>query len=256
MTASEIESERVRAQVGGPPVETWPNVVSLPREGPRSEAHLGWRLLFVGSMGHLPNRVAVYHAAREILPRLQRIIDGRVVLRIAGAGGRDGDFLDLKDVEWLGVVAELTPLYANVVCHRTRGGRGRNGESVPGGVRASQGGHLYAHRRGRIECSSWGAAVRRRCAGRVGRRLCAIAAGWGASRLHRGGRLRLRDSPPSAGTVECSWKPLSRETSVAGMCSDQPRNDPDAGRSSDRAARRCDWREAEPPTPVASRGGR
>jgi glycosyltransferase involved in cell wall biosynthesis len=113
MTASEIENERLRAQIGDLPAESWPNIVSLPREDLKPAAHERWHLLFVGSMGHLPNRAAVHYAAREILPRLQRMAERRVVLRVAGAGGTDADFADLKDVEWLGMVPDLLPLYAD-----------------------------------------------------------------------------------------------------------------------------------------------
>jgi len=113
MTASEIERDQLRAQIGELPTETWPNVVSLPRQVANPASHEGWHLLFVGSMGHLPNRVAVHHAAREILPRLQTIAGRRVVLRVAGAGGSEADFDGLQHVEWLGMVPDLTPLYAD-----------------------------------------------------------------------------------------------------------------------------------------------
>lgn len=113
MTASEVESERARSQFGDLSSEVWPNIVSLPIEDCKpSRTHGGWRILFVGSMGHLPNRLAVRYAALEILPRLRLLAGRRVVLRVAGAGGNDADFTDLTEVEWLGMVKDLTPLYA------------------------------------------------------------------------------------------------------------------------------------------------
>ena len=111
-TASDIETERVRPRAGGVAVDTWPNIVSMPRDHAGAGARERSHLLFVGSMGYLPNRAAVHHEARDILPRLQSMADRPVVLRVAGAGGGAADFAGLKDVEWLGMVPDLTPLYA------------------------------------------------------------------------------------------------------------------------------------------------
>src|SRR5262249_34540357 len=112
VTASDIETERLRPRAGGVAGQTWPNIVSTPPDHAGAGARGGRRLLFVGSMGYLPNRAAVHYAAREILPRLQRMADRPVVLRVAGAGGGAADFAGLQDVEWLGMVPDLTPLYA------------------------------------------------------------------------------------------------------------------------------------------------
>jgi len=113
VTASEVETVRVREIVGTLPVETWPNIISVPPlakdEVPDQPAHL----LFIGSLGHFPNREAVRYAALEILPRLERRLGRAVRLKVAGAGAEvhRADLADLEGVDLLGTVEELTPVY-------------------------------------------------------------------------------------------------------------------------------------------------
>ncbi|MGB8352377.1 MAG: glycosyltransferase family 4 protein [Chthoniobacteraceae bacterium] len=117
VTASELEAERVAAKLQEEAVVTWPNVVAIPDGVPGASKDSGdsvWRLLFVGSLGHFPNREAIHFAAREVLPRLQALIPQPVVLCVAGAGAdahREA-FRGLPHVEWLGTVADLGPTYA------------------------------------------------------------------------------------------------------------------------------------------------
>lgn len=131
VTASELEAERVAARTQGKAVVTWPNVVAIPdgiAGAARSSDDAAWRLLFVGSLGHFPNREAIHFAAREVLPRLQALIPRPVVLCVAGAGAdahREA-FRGLPHVEWLGTVADLAPTYAmaDVVLVPLRAGGG------------------------------------------------------------------------------------------------------------------------------------
>jgi len=115
--ASALEAVHIGATAGPLTVETWPNVVAPPAENQslvsRPEDRT-WRLLFIGSIGYFPNREAVRFAAREILPRLQSLIPVRVVLTVAGAGAdvHRNSFEDLPDLDWLGTVPDVTPVYA------------------------------------------------------------------------------------------------------------------------------------------------
>lgn len=116
VTASDIETSRVMREARMQSVVTWPNIVSLPQ---RNDLRVGRRqsqrrLLFVGSLGHFPNREAIRFAAEEILPRLQEMSKIPVTLAVAGSGAdahREA-FADLVNVEWLGEVKELAPVYA------------------------------------------------------------------------------------------------------------------------------------------------
>lgn len=116
MTASEVETTRLQDTMGHLPAETWPNIVSPPAVGNQTADNVRaeWRLLFIGSMGHFPNREAIRYAAQEVLPRLQMLVGRRVVLQVAGAGAdaHQAAFADLNQVEWLGTVPDVTPVYA------------------------------------------------------------------------------------------------------------------------------------------------
>lgn len=115
VTASELEAERIEKALGGLPVEVWPNVVSVPWEIPAPRPDDGtWRLLFIGSLGHYPNREAIHFAVREVLPRLQALVPRRIVLCVAGAGAaaHRAGFEGLPQLEWLGTVPEVESVYA------------------------------------------------------------------------------------------------------------------------------------------------
>ena len=117
VTASELEAERIEKAPGRLPVQVWPNVVSVPWEipvaAPRSDDGT-WRLLFIGSLGHYPNREAIHFAVREVLPRLQALVSVRVVLCVAGAGAaaHRAGFEGLPQLEWLGTVPEVASVYS------------------------------------------------------------------------------------------------------------------------------------------------
>jgi glycosyltransferase involved in cell wall biosynthesis len=116
VTASRRETERLQKNLPGVNLGTWPNIISRPilsgdSKSPRPE----WTLLFVGAFNYFPNRDAIRYAAEEILPRLQSRLGARpVLLQAAGSKMEEfrAEFADLRNVEWLGTVADLTPVYA------------------------------------------------------------------------------------------------------------------------------------------------
>ena len=116
IVASEVEAERLRNKAGLLSAEVWPNIVVPPPTSiPISHhARKEWRLLFIGSMGHFPNREAVRFAAEEILPRLQKLLELPVILHVAGAGSdaHQAAFTGFKQLRLLGTVPDVTPVYA------------------------------------------------------------------------------------------------------------------------------------------------
>ncbi|MCE0497836.1 MAG: glycosyltransferase family 4 protein [Methylacidiphilales bacterium] len=131
VTASDIESRRLRDRFGGLSVETWPNLISLPvHENHREQKERAEsRILFIGNMGYFPNLDAVRYAAGEVLPRVQRLLGRRpVIFQVAGseAEAHRAEFARMNQVEWLGTVGDLTPFYAeaDIVIAPLRSGGG------------------------------------------------------------------------------------------------------------------------------------
>jgi glycosyltransferase involved in cell wall biosynthesis len=130
VTASDFESSRLSSEMRLSSVETWPNIVVAPAadvEHPTTK-HEEWKLLFIGSLGHFPNRDAVRCAAEQVVPRLEKVSEIPVILTVAGAGAdahRDA-FADLKQIEWLGTVPEVGTAYvqADIVVVPLRAGGG------------------------------------------------------------------------------------------------------------------------------------
>lgn len=116
VTASKMETARLRTMDTSLRVETWPNIVppAPAHERPSTATRGGLRLLFVGSLGHFPNREAIHYAVREVLPRLQTLAGGEVVLAVAGAGAdaHRAEFTGLDHIDWLGTPPDLTGAYA------------------------------------------------------------------------------------------------------------------------------------------------
>lgn len=116
ITASAVETKRLQDELKLFSVETWPNIVSVPANGelPAGKARAEWKLLFIGSLGHFPNREAIRFAAQEILPRLQGLVELPVKLCVAGTGAdaHRAFFDDLSRIEWLGTVPDVAPIYA------------------------------------------------------------------------------------------------------------------------------------------------
>jgi glycosyltransferase involved in cell wall biosynthesis len=66
--------------------------------------------LFVGAMSGMPNRDAVLWFGREIWPKLRSLVGGEVSFSVVGAQP-PAEIRELPDVDVLGQVADLTPLY-------------------------------------------------------------------------------------------------------------------------------------------------
>jgi len=116
ITAAPVETERLCNDVGIQSGETWPNIVSTSaaKDFASNEERIEWRLLFIGSLGHFPNREGVRFAAEEILPCLQKQMELPVVLLVAGAGAaaNRAAFIEFNQIRWLGTVPDVTPVYA------------------------------------------------------------------------------------------------------------------------------------------------
>jgi len=128
--ASGCEAECLRARVL-PPVAAWPNVVDIPAQpewaGPRQGQGRAV-FLFVGSLGHAPNRDAIHYMLEEILPRYRARAGREGVLAVAGraAAAHAGKFSGRPGLRWLGELEDLAPHYrecdAVVVPLRSGGG--------------------------------------------------------------------------------------------------------------------------------------
>lgn len=130
VTASLRESALLRER-WGVASRVWPNVVEIPAEpswrGPRE--HGGEAVfLFVGSLGHAPNRDAVRHMLEAVLPRLGGRIGRKAVLAVAGRGAaaHAAEFGGRPGLRWLGEVEDLALAYreCDVVVAPLRAGGG------------------------------------------------------------------------------------------------------------------------------------
>lgn len=95
---------------------------------PVDRAREGYRLLFVGSMGYLPNQDAVLWFARQVLPRVRQALRRPLQFHIAGPGlpaWLQDELAGHCGVVCHGYVADLGPLYREadlVVCPVRAGG--------------------------------------------------------------------------------------------------------------------------------------
>jgi glycosyltransferase involved in cell wall biosynthesis len=112
-TASDEEAAHIRSTIPSLPVHPLPNIYpDLPPCPPRISIG-AFRLLFVGSFGHFPNRDAVLHFSRDILPLVRSRLSLPVELHVAGAGSEHafGSGDDKAGFFVHGQVADLFPLY-------------------------------------------------------------------------------------------------------------------------------------------------
>lgn len=137
LTVSPEERETLLGEIPDATVCVVPNIhVDHPVSLNHDQRH---GLLFVGSFLHDPNRDAAHHLVRDVMPLLRRSLPG-VVLTIAGSNPTpDVEALATHDIEVLGWVPELEPLYeqCRVFVAPLRYGagmKGKIGESLSHGV--------------------------------------------------------------------------------------------------------------------------
>jgi len=114
--SSQAESEHL-AKLTGLSAVYLPNIVTpstLSRPMVVCEDGVGvpFRLLFIGNLDYWPNRDALIQLLTDLFPRIRQEIDGSELL-IAGAGADDIKAAHGNDpgVQWLGFVADVSPLY-------------------------------------------------------------------------------------------------------------------------------------------------
>jgi glycosyltransferase involved in cell wall biosynthesis len=130
LVSSPIDAERVRRRAPEAAISIAPNAAPvtgwLGRMGVRPDQPL--RLIFVGNLGYAPNEDAVCFLCREILPRLRAALSRPVAACVAGPGASAslGAIAVAADVELLGAVGDLRPLYAeaDIAVVPVRGGGG------------------------------------------------------------------------------------------------------------------------------------
>ncbi len=91
-----------------------PNSIGPLVRPPRPAAHDALRLLFVGTLGYLPNTDAALFLCHEVLPALRRLTGRAIVIELAGAGDTTAlrDLARIPEVTLHGYVEDLAPLYA------------------------------------------------------------------------------------------------------------------------------------------------
>jgi polysaccharide biosynthesis protein PslH len=122
------DEDRARLMDAGlyPDPEVFPNRYCGPLR--QMEQVVSSTVLFVGSLGYLPNQDAVLWFAQEILPAVNRTGPERITFQVAGAGlsrHLADQLRRIPDVEVKGFVDDLAPLYrdaALVVCPIRAGG--------------------------------------------------------------------------------------------------------------------------------------
>lgn len=137
LTVSPEERQTLLGEVPDATIFVVPNIhADRPVSLERDQRH---GLLFVGSFLHDPNRDAAHHLVRDVMPLLRRALP-EVRLTIAGSNPTpDIEALATHDVEVLGWVPELEPLYeqSRIFVAPLRYGagmKGKIGESLSNGV--------------------------------------------------------------------------------------------------------------------------
>ncbi len=116
LAASEIDARKLEER-SRRPVDILPNAVPIPPEGRRAVTTGPFRIVFVGNLTYLPNRVAAERLARSILPRARARLARDVELDLVGPNGPEIDQLgDEAGVSVRGAVPDLAPFYRAADC--------------------------------------------------------------------------------------------------------------------------------------------
>lgn len=125
--AAEEDASAFRAAVPGNKVATTPNrIAKICNEVHRHSGPLPRQLLFVGTMGWLPNEDAVLWFARKVARRLRRAVPG-IRISVAGQGAPPSfSILPRHGVEYIGAPADISTCYreAGIALIVLRGGGG------------------------------------------------------------------------------------------------------------------------------------
>lgn len=119
LACSELDRRLLEALCPGVPIHVVPNVVDTDHYAPSDAPTDPFTVLFQGGMDWYPNRDAVAFFAREILPRLRRLVP-EVVFRVAGRSPSQAFRRRLADVpglEFTGTVPDMrTEIARATVC--------------------------------------------------------------------------------------------------------------------------------------------
>ncbi|MEN6541944.1 glycosyltransferase family 4 protein [Parvibaculum sp.] len=125
--SAESDAAAMQAKFDPQRVRVTPNRISGPPcPLPDRPANGTPSILFVGTLGYLPNRDAVEWLMKSIQPRLARVLPGLAVTIAGDAPERTAARLIASDLDWRGYVADLRDLYeeATIAIAPLRGGSG------------------------------------------------------------------------------------------------------------------------------------
>lgn len=110
--ASDLDRQALSERLPDAPVVFIPNAVPVPPR-PRRQPGERFRLLFVGSMGYLPNEDAALYFIAEVLPLLRASADRPVVLTVIGSSPSPWlcSLAQAEGVVVTGHVSDLAPFY-------------------------------------------------------------------------------------------------------------------------------------------------
>jgi len=120
LAASDLDARKL-AERSGRSVDALSNAVEIPpelqRERPQEAITEPFRILFVGNLTYLPNRVAAERLARSILPKARARLGPHVELDLVGSKGPEIDRLgEEPGVTVRSAVPDLAPFYRAADC--------------------------------------------------------------------------------------------------------------------------------------------
>ena len=120
--AAEFARRHPRAQVNVVPNRIAP----LSKVWPVTRGRHSASLLFVGSLGYLPNTDAIYWFVRRLLPRLMKTHPQATLCVVGDATGELARFLRAAPLVWMGRLDDLSEVYAqsDIAIAPLRGGSG------------------------------------------------------------------------------------------------------------------------------------